>query len=201
MMTRDADKKREQMLMFCMDDMVPRDHLLRKIDRAINWNFIYDLVEDKYCADKGRPSLDPVLLIKIVFIQYLYGIRSMRQTIKEIEVNVAYRWFLGLDMLDEVPHFSTFGKNYTRRFKDTDMIEQIFSHILDECMKYHLVDTSVIFADAFYNKKNLDPQIHEASAANTVQVPEGVDAELLSKVLSNPEMAALLSSLAKSLQE
>ena len=185
MMTRDADKKREQMLMFCMDDMVPRDHLLRKIDRAINWNFIYDLVEDKYCADNGRPSLDPVLLIKIVFIQYLYGIRSMRQTIKEIEV----------------PHFSTFGKNYTRRFKDTDLIEQIFSHILDECMKYHLVDTSVIFADAFYNKKNLDPQIHEASAANTVQVPEGVDAELLSKVLSNPEMAALLSSLAKSLQE
>ena len=69
-----------------MDDMIPQDHLLRKIDKAIDWNFIYDLVEDKYCADNGRPSLDPVLLIKIVFIQYLYGIRSMRQTIKEIEV-------------------------------------------------------------------------------------------------------------------
>ena len=86
MMTIDADKKRGQMLMFCMDDMIPQDHLLRKIDKAIDWNFIYDLVEDKYCADNGRPSLDPVLLIKIVFIQYLYGIRSMRQTIKEIEV-------------------------------------------------------------------------------------------------------------------
>lgn len=73
MMTRDADKKRGQMLMFCMDDMIPQDHLLRKIDKAIDWNFIYDLVEDKYCADNGRPSLDPVLLIKIVFIQYLYG--------------------------------------------------------------------------------------------------------------------------------
>ncbi|WP_289445615.1 transposase, partial [Klebsiella pneumoniae] len=71
---------------------VPQDHLLRKIDRAIDWNFIYDLVEDKYCADNGRPSLDPVLLIKIVFIQYLYGIRSMRLTIRELEVNVAYRW-------------------------------------------------------------------------------------------------------------
>ena len=152
MMTRDADKKRSQMLMFRMDDMVPQDHLLRKIDRAIDWNFIYALVEDKYCADNGRPSLDPVLLIKIVFIQYLYGIRSMRQTIKEIEVNVAYRWFLGLDILDGVPHFSTFGKNYTRRFKDTDLFEQIFSHILEECMKYHLVDTSVIFADATHVK-------------------------------------------------
>ena len=53
MMTRDADKKRNQMLMFCMDDMVPQDHLLRKIDRAIDWNFIYDLVEDKYCIFMG----------------------------------------------------------------------------------------------------------------------------------------------------
>ena len=93
-----------------MDDMVPKDHMLRKIDRAIDWNFIYDLVEDKYCADNGRPSMDPVMLIKIPFIQYLYGIKSMRQTIKEIEVNVAYRWFLGLDMLDPVPHFSTFER-------------------------------------------------------------------------------------------
>ena len=133
-----------------MNDMVPRDHLLRKIDRAINWN--YDLVEDKYCADNGRPSLDPVLLMKLVFIPYLYGIRSMRQTVREIEVNVAYPWFLGLDMLDEVPHFSTFGKNYTRRFKDTDLFEQIFSHILEECMKHHFVDISVIFADATYVK-------------------------------------------------
>lgn len=75
MMTRDADKKRSQMLMFCMDDMVPQDHLLRKIDRAIDWNFIYDLVEEKYCPDNGRPSMDPVMLIKIPVIQYLYGIK------------------------------------------------------------------------------------------------------------------------------
>ncbi|MEI3138689.1 MAG: transposase [Lachnospiraceae bacterium] len=100
------------MMMFSMDDMVPQNHMLRLIDKAINWNFIYfGLVEEKYCPDNGRPSMDPVMLIKIPFILYLYGIRdkkSMRQTMKEIEVNVAYRWFLGLDMLDPVPHFSTF---------------------------------------------------------------------------------------------
>ena len=129
MMTQNTDKKREQIQMFCMDDMVPSDHLLRIIDKAINWNFIYDLVEDKYSHETGRPSLDPVMLIKIPLIQYLYGIKSMRQTVKDIEVNVAYRWFLGLGMYDDVPHFSTFGKNYTRRFKDTDLFEQIFSHI------------------------------------------------------------------------
>ena len=100
MMTKKIDKKRGQMMVFCMDDMVPQDHLLRLIDRAIDWNFIYDLVEERYCHDNGRPSMDPVMLIKIPFIQYLFGIQSMRQTIREIEVNVAYRWSLGLDMMD-----------------------------------------------------------------------------------------------------
>ena len=152
MMTKNADKKREQMMMFSMNDMVPQNHMLRLIDRAIDWNFIYDLVEEKYCPDNGRPSMDPVMLIKIPFIQYLYGIKSMRQTMKEIEVNVAYRWFLGLDMLDPVPHFSTFGKNYTRRFKDTDLFEQIFSKILEDCMKYKLVNTEQIFVDATHVK-------------------------------------------------
>ena len=125
MLTQNADKKREQIQMFCIDDLVPQDHLLRLIDQSIDWSFIYDLVEEKYSPDQGRPSIDPVMLIKIPLIQYLYGIKSMRQTIKEIDVNVAYRWFLGLDMYDKVPHFSTFGKNYTRRFQDTDLFEQI----------------------------------------------------------------------------
>lgn len=152
MMTQNADKKRGQVQMFCMDDLVPRDHLLRLVDKAIDWNFIYDLVEDKYSPDFGRPSMDPVMLIKIPMIQYLYGIRSMRQTIREIEVNVAYRWFLGLDLTDEVPHFSTFGKNYTRRFKDTDLFEQIFTRILDECCSQGLVDPKNIFIDATHVK-------------------------------------------------
>jgi len=76
----------------------------------------------------------------------------MRKTIKEIEVNVAYRWFIGIDLRDPVPHFTTFGKNYTRRFKDTDIFEQIFANILDQCFKHHLVDTSIIFVDATHIK-------------------------------------------------
>ena len=78
-----------------------------------------------------------------------------------------------------------------------NMITDVYSHIIDDDRRRN----AELFEDAFYNKKNLDPQLHEAPAANTVQVPEGVDAELLSKVLSNPEMAALLSSLAKSMQK
>lgn len=152
MMTKNADKKRDQMQMFCMDDMVPKDHLLRIIDKAIDWTFIYDMAEDKYSPDFGRPSVDPVQLIKIPLIQYLYGIKSMRQTIKDIEVNVAYRWFIGLDMTDTVPHFSTFGKNYSRRFENTDLFEQIFSHILEECYKFKLVDPTRVFVDATHVK-------------------------------------------------
>ena len=96
--------------------------------------------------------IDPVTLIKIPFIQYLYGIKSMRQTIKDIEVNVAYRWFSGLELYEAVPHFSTFGKNYTRRFKDTDIFEQIFQHILEECYRFRLVDPTEIFVDATHVK-------------------------------------------------
>ena len=109
MMTQNADKKREQIQMFCMDDLFPQKQQPPQVVLECDWSFIYDLVIDKYSADNGRPSMDPVILIKIPFIQYLYAIRSMRQTVKEIEVNVAYRWFLGLEMMDKVPHFSTFG--------------------------------------------------------------------------------------------
>lgn len=152
MMTEENEKVRKQLQIVCVDDLVPENHLLRVIDKAIDWSFIYDLVRDRYSEDNGRPSIDPVTLIKIPLIQYLYGIKSMRQTIKDIEVNVAYRWFLGLEFYDPVPHFSTFGKNYTRRFKDTDLFEQIFQHILEECYKYKLIDHREIFVDATHVK-------------------------------------------------
>ena len=152
MLHEEPKKKREQFSVVCIEDLVPQNHLLRKIERVIDWSFIYDLVKEKYSPDFGRPSVDPVILIKIVLIQYLYGIRSMRQTIREIEVNLAYRWFLGLDMYDKVPHFSTFGKNYTRRFKGTDLFEQIFSKILQECINAGLVDPSEVFIDATHVK-------------------------------------------------
>ena len=151
MITKTA-KKGSQIEMVSLDMLVPEDHLLRKIDEHIDFSFIYDLVEEKYSLDNGRPSIDPVTLIKIPIIQYMFGIKSMRQTIKEIEVNVAYRWFLGLGFHDPVPHFSTFGKNYKRRFEGTDLFEQIFEKILYQCMKEGLVDTNTIFVDATHVK-------------------------------------------------
>jgi transposase len=154
MMIKNAGNQRNQIQFVSADSLVPEDHLLRDIDRAIDFSFIYELVQDKYSQDQGRPSLDPVMLIKIPLLQYLYGIPSMRQTIREIEVNVAYRWFLGLDLTSSVPHFNTFGKNYTRRFKGTNLFEQIFEKILEECFLHGMIDPSVIFVDATHIKAN-----------------------------------------------
>lgn len=173
--------KRNQLQVICIEDLVPEEHLLRKIEKAIDWSFIYDLVKDKYSEDKGRPSIDPVTLIKIPIIQYLYGIRSMRQTIKEIEVNIAYRWFLGLDLMDPVPHFTTFGKNYTRRFKDTDLFEQIFGKILEECLKHKLVNPSEVFVDATHvkacanNKKYINQRVKEEVLFYEKQLKEEIN--------------------------
>ena len=147
-------KSRTQMQMLCIDELVPQKHILRDIDASLDFSFIYDEVSELYSEDVGRPSIDPVILFKIPMIQYLFGIRSMRQTIKEIEVNVAYRWFLGLDFQDEVPHFTTFGKNYVRRFADTDIFEKIFAKILQEAVECGFVDASAIFIDGTHIKAN-----------------------------------------------
>ncbi len=82
--------------MVTLESLVPADHLLRKVDTAIDFGFIRDLTEGLYCLDNGRPSIAPEVLFKALFIGYLFGIRSERQLMREIEVNVAYRWFLGL---------------------------------------------------------------------------------------------------------
>lgn len=144
--------KRDQVSMLSLDQLVPQDHLVRKVDAAIDFTFIYKLVENLYSEDKGRPSIDPVMLFKIAFTQYLFGIRSMRQTIKEIETNIAYRWFLGLGLDDNVPHYSTFGKNYSRRFEGTKIFEQIFNHILKQAIESGYVKPEEVFIDGTHVK-------------------------------------------------
>ena len=96
---------REQVEIFSIEEFVPADHLLRKIDSAIDFTHIYEIVEDLYCADNGRPSIDPVVIFKMVLIQHLYGLPSLRRTVEEIKMNVAYRWFLRYLMNEPIPHF------------------------------------------------------------------------------------------------
>lgn len=92
--------------MMCTELLVPQEHLLRKIDAAVDFNRIYEIVGELYCKDNGRPSIDPVVLFKIVLIQHLHGIRSLRQTVADVEMNIAYRWFLGYRVSKPVSHFA-----------------------------------------------------------------------------------------------
>ena len=79
-------KNREQMEIFSIEEFVPKNHLLRKIDAAIDFSHIYKIVEELYCADNGRPSIDPVVIFKMVLIQHLYGLPSLRRTVEEIKM-------------------------------------------------------------------------------------------------------------------
>lgn len=90
-----------------LDTLVPKNHLVHKIDKSLSFDFIYPIVESTY-STISRPSVDPLGLVKLIFIQYLFGIRLMHQTIKEVETNVAYCWFIGLRLIDKVPHFFDF---------------------------------------------------------------------------------------------
>jgi transposase len=146
-----------------IDQLVPEDHLVRKLESAIDFSFIYPLVVNLY-SGLGRPSIDPIVLFKMIFIQYIFGIRSMRQTIKEIETNMSYRWFLGFGFHTVVPHFSTFGKNYERRYQGTGVFEDIFYHILKEIMKKGLLSADHIFVDSTHvkasaNKRKYDKKV------------------------------------------
>lgn len=175
MLTRRSMQSRNEAFIMDMEKFIPNNHLVRKVDKAVSFDFIYDIVKDLYADEVGRPSIDPVILFKIVFIQYLFNIRSMRRTIEEIEVNIAYRWFLGLSFNDDVPHFSTFGKNYVRRFEGTTVFQEIFNTILYQAMKHKLVKMDNIFIDsthikAYANKRHVNDVIINDSTHRYVKL-------------------------------
>jgi transposase len=135
------------------ESLVPANHLLRKIDAAVNFNEIYDMVEPLYCTDNGRPSVDPVVLFKMVIIQHLYGLTSLRRTAEEVSLNVAYRWFLGYRLQEETPHFSTVSYNFRHRFT-SETVDQIFSWILMQMVDAGYVAPGVVFVDGTHIKAN-----------------------------------------------
>jgi transposase len=140
--------------MVTLDQLVPADHLLRKIDRLIDFSFIHDLTAPLYCPDNGRPPLDPTLMFKALFIGYLFGVRSERQLVREIEVNVAYRWFLRLKLTDKVFDASTLSQNRRRRYDDTSVSQAIFDRIVEQAIRAGLVDGTVLYTDSTHLKAN-----------------------------------------------
>lgn len=136
-----------------IEDLVPEDHLLRKVDKYIDFSFIGEKVRPFYSEKNGRPS-DPIMLFKMMFIGYFYGIRSERQLEREVQMNVAYRWFLGLKLHDPVPDHSTISWNRRTRFKDTNIFQEIFDEIVLQAINHKMVGGRVLFTDSTHLKAN-----------------------------------------------
>jgi transposase len=153
MLRKDVGKSTE-LEFVSIDALVPSDHLLRKVDKHIDFSFIREKVACLYCADNGRPAIDPVVLFKMLLLGYLFGVRSERQLMREIQVNVAYRWFLGMTLTEKVPDASTLSQNRRRRFRESDIYQEIFDEIVLQAMKRRLVDGQTLYTDSTHLKAN-----------------------------------------------
>ena len=139
---------------FDLEEMVPDDHLLRRIEAVLELSWLRSELAPYY-SHTGCPSVDPELLIRMLIVGYCYSIRSERRLCQEVKVNLAYRWFCRLDLEDKVPHHSTFSVNRHGRFRASDILRKVFEEVVCGCMTAGLVggegfavDASVIEADA-----------------------------------------------------
>lgn len=136
------------------ENLAPENHLLRKIEKVIDFSFINEICKPYYCEDNGRPVIEPEKLFKMLFIGYIYGIRSERRLVEEVKVNIAYRWFLGYALEDKIPDVSVIWQNRLRRFNETDIPQQIFDNIARQAMNYGLVGGKVLYSDSTHLKAN-----------------------------------------------
>ncbi|SDG32708.1 transposase [Thalassobaculum litoreum] len=139
---------------FNLERHVPGDHLLRAIDRFVDLSEVRRHLAPYY-SPIGRPSIDPELLIRMLIVGYCFGIRSERRLCEEVHLNLAYRWFCRLGLEGDVPDHSTFSKTRHGRFRESDLLRELFETVLRRCMAEGLVggegfavDASLIVADA-----------------------------------------------------
>jgi transposase len=159
-----------------IDDLVPQDHLLRKIKKHIDFSFINDMCREYYCLDNGRPAVEPVILFKMLFIGYLFGIRSERRLVEDVKVNIAYRWFLDYKLTDKIPDASVIWQNRRRRFNGTDIPQRIFDNIVWQAMEKGLVDGKILYSDSTHLKANANK--NKYTKAYVTQATKGYMDEL-----------------------
>lgn len=137
-----------------LENLVSQDHLLRKIDKVIDFSFIDEICRPYYCENNGRPAIEPEKLFRMLFIGYLYGIRSERRLVEEVKVNIAYRWFLGYNLEDKIPDASVIWQNRLRRYNGSDVPQQIFDNIVRQAMEHGLVGGKILYSDSTHLKAN-----------------------------------------------
>jgi transposase len=139
---------------FHLGDAVPEDHLVRKIDAALDLSWLRDELSPHY-SSMGRPSIDPELMIRMLVVGYVFAIRSERLICREVQVNLAYRWFCKLGIEDGIPDHSAFSRARNERFREGDVFRHMFERVVEGCIAAGLVggegfavDASLIQADA-----------------------------------------------------
>ena len=138
---------------FCLDDVVPGDHRVREIGAVLDLSWVHAELKPYY-SRMGRPSIDPVLMIRMLIIGYVFAVRSERALCREVQVNLAYRWFCGLSIEDKIPDHSAFSRARNERFRDSDIFRRVFERVVEACLASGLVggegfavDASLIRAD------------------------------------------------------
>ena len=146
---------------FHLDDVVPADHLVRQIDAVLDLSWVHAELAPHY-PSIGRPSIDPELMIRMLIVGYVFAIRSERALCREVQVNLAYRWFCKLGIEDRVPDHSAFSRARNERFKESGIFRRVFERVVEACIAAGLVggqgfavDASLIVADA--NKQRSIP--------------------------------------------
>lgn len=137
------------MLVLDMEELISENHLLRRINQLVSFNFIYDLAAPYYSAN-GRPSVDPVSMFKMLLVGYLYGIKSERRLVQEVQLNIAYRWFCGFELGEKIPDHSMFSKTRVRKWDESDFFQQAFLEIVRRCIEQKLIDGKEMASDGSY---------------------------------------------------
>ncbi len=160
-MLKERAEKQSRLEIVTMEELVPQDHILRKIDKAIDFSFINKICKPYYCENNGRPAVEPESLFRMLFIGYLFGIRSERRLLKEIEVNIAYRWFIGYDLTEKLPDVSVIWQNRLRRYNGSDIPQQIFDEIVRQAMSNGLVGGKILYSDSTHLKASANKRKYE----------------------------------------
>jgi len=137
-----------------IEDIVPADDIYRQIEAAVDFDFVYDALRPYYCADNGKYSTDPVVVLKSLLIAFIEGILSERKLERQLHLNAAYRWFLGLGYHERVPDHSTISQLRRRKFNDAEIFKQLFIHILWLCAEAGLVSGKLLITDSTHVKAN-----------------------------------------------
>ena len=155
MMGRREDGQGQFFYAFDLDKVVPPDHLVRQIDAVLDLSWIYkDLAP--YYSHTGRPSIDPVLMMRMLIVGYVFAIRSERQLCSEVQVNLAYRWFCRLGIEDKIPDHSVFCRARNERFRESDALRRVFEGVVGTCIAAGLVGGEAFSIDASLIKADVD---------------------------------------------